>query len=162
MHPTRRTTRAVLSGAALIAGLAGCAGDAAALGRSAGGVSGGTSVAGTSSVASSSSSAASGTSSGRYANGTYTATGSHGSPAGREDVEVTLTLVDDVVTAVTVTPQAGNRTSVQYQARFASGIAAQVVGVPLDQLDVGSVSGASLTGEGFMAAVDQIAADAAA
>lgn len=66
-----------------------------------------------------------------------------------------------MVTAVEVTPQADNATAKQYQTKFASGIADQVVGVPLDDLDVGAVSGSSLTGEGFMAAVEQIAADAA-
>jgi hypothetical protein len=36
-----------------------------------------------------------------------------------------------------------------------------VVGKPLSSLDVGAVSGSSLTGQGFDAAVDAIRADAA-
>jgi len=96
-----------------------------------------------------------------YADGTYTATGSYKSPGGQEDVTVTLTLADGAVTAVEVTPEATDPTSLVYQTRFASGVAEQVVGRALDDVDVDKVSGSSLTSTGFMAALEEIAAGAA-
>ncbi|MBO0983989.1 FMN-binding protein [Rathayibacter sp. SD072] len=97
-----------------------------------------------------------------YADGTYDAEGAYTSPGGNETVGVELTLEGGVVTAVTVTPQSENPTGEQYQERFASGISGEVVGVPLDELDVSVVSGSSLTSGGFNDAVETIKADAAA
>ncbi|OOB89264.1 FMN-binding protein [Rathayibacter sp. VKM Ac-2630] len=97
-----------------------------------------------------------------YADGTYDAEGAYTSPGGNETVGVELTLEGGVVTAVTVTPQSENPTGEQYQERFAGGIAGEVVGVPLDELDVSVVSGSSLTSGGFNDAVETIKADAAA
>ncbi|MCJ1695027.1 hypothetical protein C1I63_11365 [Rathayibacter caricis DSM 15933] len=102
------------------------------------------------------------TSDSAYADGTYDAEGAYTSPGGNETVGVELTLEGGVVTAVTVTPQSENPTGEQYQERFASGIAGEVVGVPLDELDVSVVSGSSLTSGGFNDAVETIKADAAA
>ncbi|MCM6760966.1 FMN-binding protein [Rathayibacter sp. ZW T2_19] len=97
-----------------------------------------------------------------YADGTYDAEGAYTSPGGNETVGVELTLEGGVVTAVTVTPQSENPTGEQYQERFASGISGEVVGMPLDELDVSVVSGSSLTSGGFNDAVETIKADAAA
>ena len=63
---------------------------------------------------------------------------------------------------VTVTPHAEEGNAVQYQGQFASGIAAEVVGKDIDELEVSRVAGSSLTSEGFNQAVDAIKADAAA
>ena len=101
-------------------------------------------------------------SSGAYADGTYEAEGSYTSPGGKESVGVSLTLEGDVVTAVTVTPESENPTGQQYQERFASGISGEIVGKPLDEIDVTKVSGSSLTSGGFNDAVETIKADAAA
>ncbi|WP_419702877.1 hypothetical protein [Promicromonospora sp. NFX87] len=97
-----------------------------------------------------------------YVDGTYSAEGSYVSPAGTETVGVELTIADGVVTAVTVTPEATDGTSAQYQEQFAAGIADEVVGVALDELDVDKVAGSSLTSGGFEAAVAQIAEQASA
>ncbi|QHC67198.1 hypothetical protein GSU68_11925 [Rathayibacter sp. VKM Ac-2759] len=97
-----------------------------------------------------------------YADGTYDAEGSYTSPGGNESVGVSITLEGGVVTAVTVTPESENATGKQYQERFASGIAGEVVGKSLDELDVTKVSGSSLTSGGFNDAVETIKADAAA
>ncbi|NQX12779.1 FMN-binding protein [Microbacteriaceae bacterium VKM Ac-2855] len=97
-----------------------------------------------------------------YADGTYEATGSYTSPGGSETVEVSITLESDVVTAVAVTPESENPTGTQYQTKFASGIAAVVVGKNIDDLDVSKVSGSSLTSTGFNDAVETIKADATA
>lgn len=93
---------------------------------------------------------------GAYADGTYEATGSYVSPGGQQQVEVTLSLTDGVVTAVTVTPDAADPRSQGFQEQFASGIGEVVLGVPLDELAVDKVSGSSLTSGGFADAVEQI------
>lgn len=95
-----------------------------------------------------------------YTDGTYTAEGSYVSPAGTEKVKVELTLAGDIVTAVTVTPEADDPTALGHQQDFASGIAAEVVGKDIDTLNVSRVSGSSLTSGGFNQALATIKADA--
>lgn len=95
-----------------------------------------------------------------YADGTYSATGGYTAPSGQEEVEVELTLADDIVTAVTVTPTATDRQAVGFQTQFAEGIADVVVGKDIDELDVSRVAGSSLTSGGFNAAVDDIKSQA--
>jgi uncharacterized protein with FMN-binding domain len=97
---------------------------------------------------------------GPFNDGTYEVTGGYQSPNGPETVVVSLSVVDGVVTQATVTPQATNSTSTRYQGQFAGGIAEEVVGVPLAELDVTRVAGSSLTGRGFNEALEQIRAQA--
>jgi len=99
---------------------------------------------------------------GTYTDGTYTAEGSYSTPGGEESIQVELTVADDVVTNVTVTPQATGGNAERFQGEFASGIADEVVGAELAGLSVDKVSGSSLTGDGFNAALDSIRADAEA
>ncbi len=96
-----------------------------------------------------------------YTDGTYTAEGSYSSPGGEESIEVELTVSGDVVTAVTVTPEATSGNAQRFQEQFASAISDEVVGQDLSDLSVDKVSGSSLTGGGFNEALDQIRADAA-
>lgn len=100
-------------------------------------------------------------SSSAYADGEYSAEGEYTSPGGKETVGVSLTLADDVITAVTVTPESDNPNGKKYQGEFADGIAAVVVGKSIDDIEVSKVAGSSLTSGGFNDAVDQIKADAA-
>lgn len=100
--------------------------------------------------------------SGDLADGTYEAEGSYSTPGGQESIAVELTIADGVVTDVTVTPEATGGNAARFQDEFASGIADEVVGQELAGLSVDKVSGSSLTGDGFNAALDQIRADAAA
>lgn len=101
--------------------------------------------------------------SGSYTAGDYSAEGSYQTPGGTQSVVVDLTLEEDgTVSAVTVEPQADGGNSEQFQTKFAGGIADEVVGVKIDDLDVSKVSGSSLTSGGFNAAVDEIKAEAAA
>jgi uncharacterized protein with FMN-binding domain len=97
---------------------------------------------------------------GAYADGTYEATGSYTSPNGQEEVDVSITLESDIITAVTVTPEATNPNSVNYQNQFADGIAAVVVGQSIDEIDVSRVAGSSLTSGGFNEAVETIKSEA--
>lgn len=100
-------------------------------------------------------------SSGSSASGTWTESGSYSTPGGQESVKVTLTAKAGTVTAVKVSGSGGTPNSRQYQSAFESGISSAVVGKPLATLKVGAVSGSSLTGNGFNAAVEKIRADAA-
>lgn len=95
-----------------------------------------------------------------YTDGTYTAEGSYISPAGEETVTLEVTLADDIVTAVTVTPGADDPQARGFQDRFAGGISEQVVGKDIDTLDVTRVAGSSLTSGGFADALATIKADA--
>ncbi|WP_433369734.1 hypothetical protein ACQPZX_44145 [Actinoplanes sp. CA-142083] len=96
----------------------------------------------------------------RYTDGTYSATGQYGS--GPSFIDVTVTLTDGVITAVTVGPQATNPTSLDYQNRFAAAVPAVVVGRPIDEVNVSHLAGSSGTPDGFNAAIEQIKTKAAA
>lgn len=96
-----------------------------------------------------------------YENGTYTATGHYTSPAGAEEISVTLSLDDGVITAVEVEPHATAANSVVNQRAFASGISQVVVGKAIDDVKVSKVSGSSLTSTGFNEALDEIKQKAA-
>ena len=94
--------------------------------------------------------------------GDYEAKGSYSNPGGQSEVQVDLTITDGKIADIKVTPGATNSTSRGYQQKFAGGIADEVVGKTLDELDVSKVSGSSLTSQGFNQAIDQIKADASA
>ncbi len=97
-----------------------------------------------------------------YRNGTYRDTGAYRSPGGSQKVNVELILVGDVVSGVVVTEAAVDDQSSEFQEMFIGGIKAQVVGKPLDEVDVSRGSGASLTSKGFNDALDKIKAQAKA
>lgn len=111
---------------------------------------------------SSSSSSSGGDSTGTYADGTYTAEGSYQTPETVEEISVTLTLADGVVTDVEVTGDPQAPESKQYQGQFIDGISEQVDGKALDDLNVSRVAGSSLTSGGFNKAVESIKEQAAA
>ena len=92
--------------------------------------------------------------------GTYSSRGGYQSPNGPETVEVTITVVNNVITEIVVTPNASNSTSKRDQGQFAEGISAETVGKPLDAFSVSRVSGSSLTSGGFNEALEAIKADA--
>ncbi|WP_017579976.1 FMN-binding protein [Nocardiopsis valliformis] len=97
---------------------------------------------------------------GDYNDGEYTAPGSyiaHGAP---NELTVTVTLEDNAVAGVEVVGAAESGNSKRFQEQFAEKIPELVVGVPLDEIEVGKVSGSSLTGDGFMEALNQIRDDA--
>jgi uncharacterized protein with FMN-binding domain len=95
-----------------------------------------------------------------YADGDYSAEGSYISPAGEQSVKVALTLKDDAVTAVTVTPEADDPQAKGFQQKFAGGISDVIVGKDIDTLDVSRVAGSSLTSGGFTKAIESIKAEA--
>lgn len=73
-----------------------------------------------------------------------------------------LTLVNDVVTAATVTAKATDETSMMYQNTFIAGYKTFVVGKNIADVQLGKVSGSSLTPRGFNDAVSAIKTQAAA
>jgi uncharacterized protein with FMN-binding domain len=97
-----------------------------------------------------------------YTDGDYTAEGSYISPAGEQSVKVQLTLKDDTVTAVTVTPEADDPQAKGFQEKFAGGISDAIVGKDIDTLNVSRVAGSSLTSGGFNKAIEAIKAEALA
>ena len=94
-----------------------------------------------------------------YNDGTYTAEGPYRSPMGSENITVALTVADDTVTAVSVTPH-GVEASAFWQGKFVSGVQTLVVGKRLTDLQLTNVSGSSLTPIGFNVAVEAIRAQA--
>ncbi|MFT3715777.1 MAG: FMN-binding protein [Gordonia sp. (in: high G+C Gram-positive bacteria)] len=100
---------------------------------------------------------------GAYKAGTYTAEDGYITPGGRSEVKVELTIDDKgTISAVTVTPEATNSNSIIFQTKFAGGIADEIVGKSIDELNVTKVSGSSLTSNGFNKAVETIKGEAKA
>lgn len=102
------------------------------------------------------------TSAASYKNGTYTKTGSYSTPGGRESIEVTVTLANDIVTDASVKGGASSGEAKQYQNEFISGYKTAVVGKDVDEVSLSRVAGSSLTSNGFNAALKLIKVDAGA
>jgi len=151
--PTSVRKGSALLGVAGLFVLAGCSGTADAEAPTDDGSTAGTG---------SSSSSSGGDSTGTYADGTYTAEGSYQTPETVEKISVTLTLADGVVTDVEVTGDPQAPETEQYQGQFIDGIADEVDGKALDDLNVSRVAGSSLTSGGFNDAVESIKEQAAA
>ena len=100
------------------------------------------------------------TSGSTYKDGTYRADGNYVSPNGTETVGVELTLAGGTVTAVDITQHPSNPNTRKFQGEFAGGIAEQVVGKNIDELNVSKVAGSSLTSGGFNQAVEHIKSEA--
>jgi uncharacterized protein with FMN-binding domain len=97
-----------------------------------------------------------------YKDGTYSADGSYNSPGGPDSISVTLTLKNDIVTDTNVVPNPGDRTSARYQNMFVSGYKQYVIGKDITSLNLGKISGSSLTPIGFDNALAKIKAQAKA
>lgn len=92
-----------------------------------------------------------------YKDGNYTATGNYISPGGPESIEVSVTLQDGNIADINVVSKAERPQSKQMQAAFISGYKTQVIGKPIDQVElVGAISGSSLTPQGFNDAIEKI------
>lgn len=96
------------------------------------------------------------TAAGNYQDGTYTATGTYSYHSGEESVEVTVTLESGAVTEAKVVSKAIAPTSKTMQADFIANFESMVIGKNIDEVRVGKVSGSSLTGVGFNAAIEDI------
>lgn len=93
-----------------------------------------------------------------YQDGTYQANQTYLAPGGRTDsIDVGVTLVDQVVTAMDFGYQESNPDSGAFLSLFDSEIRGQVVGKSLNQINLSRVAGASLTTNAFNLALDNIA-----
>jgi uncharacterized protein with FMN-binding domain len=157
MRPSvRKSVFAGIAGLSLAGTVAGCAPSGAdnTPAATAGGAaesSVATPSAGTSTLASSGS---------QYKDGTYSADGTYVSPNGTETVGVELTLAEGTITGVNITQHPSNPNTRKFQGEFAGGIAAQIVGKNIDEINVSKVAGSSLTSGGFNQAVEQIKSEA--
>jgi uncharacterized protein with FMN-binding domain len=97
-----------------------------------------------------------------YKDGTYSATGSYVSPGGPDNVNVSVTLADGIITDATVTSGANDPTSAHYQGIFIANYKPLVVGKNIDDVVLSKVSGSSLTSGGFNDALTKIKAEASA
>jgi uncharacterized protein with FMN-binding domain len=152
--PTSVRKGSALLGIAGLFVLAGCSGTTDAADTSSDG--------GSTPDAGSSSESSGGDATATYADGSYTADGSYQTPETVEKISVTLTLADGVVTDVEVTGDPQAPETEQYQGQFIAGIADEVEGKSIDELNVSRVAGSSLTSGGFNAAVESIKEQAAA
>ncbi|MES2023523.1 MAG: hypothetical protein V4439_02465 [Patescibacteria group bacterium] len=97
-----------------------------------------------------------------YKDGTYSATGSYMSPGGYDQLGVSLTLKDGIITDVSVTNMAGDEKSKKIQDMFIANYKQYVVGRNISDLNLTKVSGSSLTPQGFNDAIEQIKTQAQA
>lgn len=91
-----------------------------------------------------------------YKNGKYDVKGTYISPAGPEEIKVSVTLVDGVVTETTVVPEATHPVSQKLQTAFSESYKTEVVGKKISDIKLSKVAGASLTTEGFNKALTEI------
>lgn len=89
-------------------------------------------------------------------NGNYTSIGTYVSPAGKEEIEVTLSIENNIVTNALVVSKATADASVKYQKEFIDNYKEQVIGKNINQLMLVKVSGSSLTPKGFNDALQKI------
>jgi uncharacterized protein with FMN-binding domain len=97
-----------------------------------------------------------------YKDGTYSAIGSYMSPGGYDQIGVSVTLKNDIITGASVTNMGVDRRSQRYQDQFISGYQQYVVGQNIANVFLTKISGASLTPSGFNDALTQIKAQAKA
>ncbi len=97
-----------------------------------------------------------------YADGTFAAAGTYRSPEGNEEIQVSLTIKNNVVVDGSIQGMATNPRSIKFQGLFAQGFSQAVVGKSIDSLNLTVVNGSSLTPAGFMNALEQIKTKAVA
>ena len=83
------------------------------------------------------------------------------SPGGEDQLGVSVTLKDDIITSASVTNMANDGRSQRYQDMFISGYKQYVIGKNIADVSLSKVSGSSLTPGGFNDALAQIKSQAA-
>ena len=121
-----------------------------------------TSTTSTSSAASTTSPTTTSSSTSGFKDGTYNASSSYYVPHGNENIQVSLTISNGVVTKASVQNSEGDPTSAQYQESFAAEYKSAVVGKKISGLQLSVIGGASDTTQGFNDALSQISSKAAA
>lgn len=91
-----------------------------------------------------------------YKDGSYSATGHYISPDGDEDITISVTLQNGIITATSARSGANDPEAEEYQGQFIGGYKQLVVGKNIDSVSLSRVSGSSLTSQGFNNAIQQI------
>ncbi len=91
-----------------------------------------------------------------FKDGAYSATGSYMSPGGKDEIDVNLTLKDNVITDINAIAKPGDDISKKYMKMFRDNYKTLVVGKNISELKLDKVSGSSLTSIGFNDAISQI------
>lgn len=91
-----------------------------------------------------------------YKDGTYRATGDYVSPGGAEEITVSVTLKDNVVTDTAAVNGAKDAEAKLHQQDFIDNYKSKVVGKKISDVRLDRVSGSSLTSQGFNDAIQQI------
>lgn len=94
----------------------------------------------------------------RYKNGTYQTSNSYRTPEGTYTMTVGITIIDDTITASTLSFAHGGKDS--YSKRFGSGYQSNLIGKDIDTANLSRVGGASLTTRAFNTALDSIRSQA--
>ncbi|MDB5182611.1 MAG: hypothetical protein JWO47_395 [Candidatus Saccharibacteria bacterium] len=96
------------------------------------------------------------TSTSSFKDGTYTATADYATPENTENIKVTVTLKDGIVTDTSAAASAISRESKEYATEFVQNYKSFVVGKSIASIKLSRVSGSSLTSQGFNDAISQI------
>lgn len=91
-----------------------------------------------------------------YKDGTYTAKGEYRVHAGPEEVQISVTLKDGVVTDTSFQGTPRLPMSQRFMDMFRENYKPLVIGKKLSELKLGKVSGSSLTPQGFNNAIEKI------
>lgn len=97
-----------------------------------------------------------------FKDGTYSSNGKYNSPAGSEEIGVTVTVKGDVITDASVKVLATNPVSNGWQTKVSEGIKSAVVGKKLTDVVLTKVSGSSLTPKAWNEAIAKIQVSAKA
>ncbi len=93
----------------------------------------------------------------KYKHGNFSAKTAYLSPGGKVEIEVTVVFEKDEVSSLLIRPIKADSTSLYYIDRYETGAKKLIEGVHIDDLDLqGSINGSSLTGGGFMQALEII------
>ncbi len=95
-----------------------------------------------------------------YKDGTYSAVSTYTTPAGPEEINVSITLKGDIISDAVVVGKATNEVSIKLQSMFIGGLKAVVVGKNIEDVVLNKVAGSSLTPKGWNEAVVKIQAQA--
>jgi uncharacterized protein with FMN-binding domain len=91
-----------------------------------------------------------------YKDGTYEATGQYDSPGGLESISVSVTIKANAISDTSATTKASGKDAQQFQDEFIQAYKSQVVGKNINSVHLSTVSGSSLTSQGFNEALTQI------
>ncbi len=100
---------------------------------------------------------------GEYEDGSYAILTDYNSPGGLHTLDVVITIEDDIVTDIEITPETGDKGTNKSQVNFAAAIDELVIGKNIDEVEAyASVNGSSLTPQAFQDAIEQVREEAAA